>query len=123
MCKCVLPEPNPHIEWFCARCALEQRAVVCPNCKNGTVARCSLHPLLVAQGLGSHRCTVARCTKCSLFTIAPSGSGDKRKYNEVLADLPWVINRSTVTVFDKRLRSSTHGVAGGNDADGNDDWW
>ena len=47
-CKCVVPEPDPRIEWYCAECALKRREVLCPSCKNGlsSVPECSLHQVL-----------------------------------------------------------------------------
>ena len=124
MCKCVVPEPDPRIEWYCAGCALERRAVVCPSCKNGEALQ-TINP--TPYLLGSHQFLNARCAKCSRSTIAPSSSGDKRKYNETLAgfrpctDLRGrtVVDGRTRSDFCKRLRPMTPG--GSRDADG-DEW-
>ena len=106
MCKCVVPEPDPRIEWYCAGCALERRAVVCPSCKNGEALQ-TINP--TPYLLGSHQFLNARCTKCSRLTIAPTSSGDKRKYNETLAVIRSRKATDICEVSDgrKRLRSMT----------------
>jgi hypothetical protein len=127
VCKCVVPEPDPRVEWYCAGCALELQEVVCPICKNGETLPAINSPQYL---LASQQLMNARCTKCSRRTKVPSNahpsSKNKRKYNETLDGLShgMVIEFNTITTGHKRacLRTMTHGMVGGRacNADGDD---
>mgnify|MGYP006936380792 CR=1 FL=1 len=89
ICRCGIPEPDPHIEWFCTGCAIGRRAVACPSCntsdalvQDGETLQ-SINPMM----LGFHQFSNVKCTKCNRLAIAPFTSGDKRKYTETLAGL------------------------------------
>ena len=121
VCRCVAPDPDPCIEWYCAGCALEQRAVVCPSCKNGEALQ-PIHP--IPYLLGSHQFLNARCTKCSRSTIAPSSSGYKRKYNETLAGFRPCTDLRGRAVVDGRTvrRALSYGGPGGSRDAAGDEW-
>ena len=81
VCKCVVAEADPRIEWYCAGCAQECRVVVCPSCKTGdqTIKPWSSH--------GPQQFLNATCTECSRPTFAPFSSVAKRRKIENLAEL------------------------------------
>ena len=93
ICRCQVPEVDPRVEWYCAKCAIGRRAAVCPSCKtsdalvqDGEMLQTILPMLQMGQN-GFHQFANVRCTRCSRLAIAPFTSADKRKYNDTLAGL------------------------------------
>ena len=89
ICRCAVPEVDPRVEWYCAKCAIGRRAAVCPSCKtsdalvqDGEVLQ-TIHPMQ----MGFHQFANVKCTKCNRLAIAPFTSADKRKYKDTLAGL------------------------------------
>ena len=93
ICRCEVPEVDPRVEWYCAKCAYGRRAAVCPSCKtsdalvqDGEMLQ-TIMPMMQFGQVHFHQFANVKCTRCNRLAIAPFTSADKRKYNDTLAGL------------------------------------